>query len=268
MSSLCIVIRRQEYCQENLRFGSGQALLRFDMSEYMERHSVSRLIGSPPGYVGHEDGGELTEKVRRRPYSVVLFDEVEKAHEDVWNLLLQVLDDGRITDAQGRTVDFRNAVVIMTSNVGARHLTDPESKLGFRSEKGKEQAYREEAVMEALRKTFRPEFLNRVDETILFRPLEQKEMEEVARRMLARLSRRMGELGIALEVEEGAVSLLAKKGYDPKYGARPLRRAIRSAVEDPLAEEILHGALSAGDTAVLASEGEELRIRVELTAFT
>ena len=157
----------------------------------MERHSISRLIGSPPGYVGHEDGGELTEKVRRRPYCVVLFAEVAKAHEDVWNLLLQVLDDGRTTDAQGRTVDFRNAVVIMTSNVGARHLTDPESKLGFRTEK--EQTYREEAVMEALRKTFRPEFLNRVDETILFRPLEQKEMEEVARRMLAKLSHRMGE---------------------------------------------------------------------------
>ena len=218
--------------------------------------------------MGHEEGGELTEKVRRRPYSVVLFDEVEKAHEDVWNLLLQVLDDGRITDTQGRMVDFRNTVVIMTSNVGARHLTDPESKLGFRAEKGGEQAYREEAVMGALRKTFRPEFLNRVDETILFRPLEQKEMAEVARRMLGKLSRRMGELGIALEVEEKAVSLLAKKGYDPKYGARPLRRAIRTAVEDPLAEEILHGRISAGDTAVLASEGEELRIRAELTAFT
>ena len=261
-------VGKTELCKAlaEVLFGSEQALVRFDMSEYMERHSVSRLIGSPPGYVGHEDGGELTEKVRRRPYCVVLFDEVEKAHEDVWNLLLQVLDDGRITDAQGRTVDFCNAVVIMTSNVGARHLTDPESKLGFRTEK--EQTYREEAVMEALRKTFRPEFLNRVDETILFRPLEQKEMEEVARRMLAKLSHRMGELGIALEAEEGAVSLLAKKGYDPRYGARPLRRAIRSAVEDPLAEEILHGALSAGDTAVLASEGEELRIRVELTAFT
>ena len=260
-------VGKTELCKAlaEVLFGSEQALVRFDMSEYMERHSISRLIGSPPGYVGHEDGGELTEKVRRKPYSVVLFDEVEKAHEDVWNLLLQVLDDGRITDAQGRTVDFRNAVVIMTSNVGARHLTDPESKLGFRTEK--EQTYREEAVMEALRKTFRPEFLNRVDETILFRPLEQKEMEEVARRMLAKLSHRMGELGIALEAEEGAVSLLAKKGYDPRYGARPLRRAIRSAVEDPLAEEILHGALSAGDTAVLASEGEELRIRVELTAF-
>ena len=263
-------VGKTELCKAlaEVLFGSEQALLRFDMSEYMERHSISRLIGSPPGYVGHEDGGELTEKVRRRPYSVVLFDEVEKAHEDVWNLLLQVLDDGRITDTQGRMVDFRNTVVIMTSNVGARHLTDPESKLGFRAEKGGEQAYREEAVMEALRKTFRPEFLNRVDETILFRPLEQKEMEEVARRMLGKLSRRMGELGIALEVEEKAVSLLAKKGYDPKYGARPLRRAIRTAVEDPLAEEILHGRISAGDTAVLASEGEELRIRAELTAFT
>ena len=249
-------------------FGSEQALVRFDMSEYMERHSVSRLIGSPPGYVGHEDGGELTEKVRRRPYSVVLFDEVEKAHEDVWNLLLQVLDDGRITDAQGRRVDFCNAVVIMTSNVGARHLTDPESKLGFRAEKGKAQNFREEAVMEALRKTFRPEFLNRVDETILFRPLEQKEIEEVARRMLRELSRRMADLGIALEVEEGVVSLLAKRGYDPKYGARPLRRAIRAGVEDPLAEEILRGRISAGDTAVLALEGEELRIRAGLTAFT
>ena len=263
-------VGKTELCKAlaEVLFGSEQALVRFDMSEYMERHSVSRLIGSPPGYVGHEDGGELTEKVRRRPYSVVLFDEVEKAHEDVWNLLLQVLDDGRITDAQGRRVDFCNAVVIMTSNVGARHLTDPESKLGFRAEKGKAQNFREEAVMEALRKTFRPEFLNRVDETILFRPLEQKEIEEVARRMLRELSRRMADLGIALEVEEGVVSLLAKRGYDPKYGARPLRRAIRTGVEDPLAEEILRGRISAGDTAVLALEGEELRIRAGLTAFT
>ena len=263
-------VGKTELCKTlaEVLFGSEQALVRFDMSEYMERHSVSRLIGSPPGYVGHEDGGELTEKVRRRPYSVVLFDEVEKAHEDVWNLLLQVLDDGRITDARGRRVDFCNAVVIMTSNVGARHLTDPESKLGFRAEKETVQDFREEAVMEALRKTFRPEFLNRVDETILFRPLEQKEIEEVARRMLRELSRRMADLGIALEVEEGVVSLLAKRGYDPKYGARPLRRAIRAGVEDPLAEEILRGRISAGDTAVLALEGEELRIRAGLTAFT
>ena len=263
-------VGKTELCKAlaEVLFGSEQALMRFDMSEYMERHSVSRLIGSPPGYVGHEEGGELTEKVRRRPYCVVLFDEVEKAHEDVWNLLLQVLDDGRITDSQGRTVDFCNAVVIMTSNVGARHLTDPESRLGFRPEKGKEQEEREDAVMETLRKTFRPEFLNRVDETILFRPLKQEEMEEVARRMLRELSRRMADLGIALEVEERVVSLLAKRGYDPKYGARPLRRVIRAGVEDPLAEEILCGRLSAGDTAVLSLEGEELRVRTGLTAFT
>ena len=242
-------------------------MIRIDMSEYMERHTVSRLIGSPPGYVGHEEGGQLTEKVRRKPYSVILFDEIEKAHEDVWNILLQILDDGRITDSQGRTVDFKNAVIVMTSNIGAKALTASSGKLGFTSEDrdadpGAEQAFRQarETVLAELRQTFRPEFLNRIDDIIVFRALTEADIREVARRMLQTVSQRMEAMGLHLDASEEAVTELAKKGFDPKYGARPLRRAIQSKVEDAVAERMLDGTLQAGDTAKLTVEDETLKV--------
>ena len=259
-------VGKTELCKAlaEVLFEDEKALLRFDMSEYMERHTVSRLIGSPPGYVGHEEGGQLTEKVRRRPYSVVLFDEMEKAHEDVWNLMLQILDDGCITDAQGRTVDFRNTVIVMTGNVGAKGLSDPGTRLGFWP--GEKDRKGEEIVMEELKRTFRPEFLNRVDEIILFQSLTEEQLREVGRRMLTALSQRMADLGSALETEETAVAALAKAGFDPKNGARPLRRAIRTKVEDAIAEEVLAGNLRAGDTAVVTVEEEQVVIK--LPTFT
>ena len=263
-------VGKTELCKAlaEVLFGDEQALLRFDMSEYMERHTVSRLIGSPPGYVGYEEGGQLTEKVRRRPYSVVLFDEMEKAHEDIWNVLLQILDDGHIADAQGRRVDFRNTVIVMTSNVGAKRLTGPETKLGFAAGKNVDRLHRETAVMEELKQTFRPEFLNRVDETILFHALEEPEMREIARRMLRDLSQRMAEMGMALEVDEEAAALLSRKSYDPKYGARPLRRTIRTEVEDRLAEEMLQGRLKTGDTVRFTVEGEEFSLKTAISSIT
>jgi ATP-dependent Clp protease ATP-binding subunit ClpC len=231
----------------------------------MERHTVSRLIGSPPGYVGHEEGGQLTEKVRRKPYSVVLFDEIEKAHEDVWNILLQILDDGRITDSQGRTVDFKNTVIVMTSNIGAKSLTSVTAKLGFAAEEqgsdpDAEQKFQQakETVMAELRQTFRPEFLNRIDDIIVFRSLTESDIQEVARRMLKTVSARMETMGIHLDASDEAVAQLAKEGYDPKYGARPLRRAIQSKVEDAVAERMLEGTLKEGDTAKLTVEDEKL----------
>ncbi|MBQ3103773.1 MAG: ATP-dependent Clp protease ATP-binding subunit [Oscillospiraceae bacterium] len=236
-------------------FGDENAMVRIDMSEYMERHAVSRLIGSPPGYVGHEEGGQLTEKVRRHPYSVVLFDEIEKAHEDVWNILLQILEDGRITDSQGRTVDFKNTVIIMTSNVGAKNITSVQRSLGFAAEENAETDEEKrfervnEAVMTDLRRTFRPEFLNRIDETIVFRQLTEDNICEIARRMLRLTAKRMEEMGVKLEVEEDAVRELAKNGFDPVYGARPLRRAIQNRVEDAVAEQMLEGRLQSGSTA-------------------
>ena len=259
-------VGKTELCKAlaEVLFGDEKALIRFDMSEYMERHTVSRLIGSPPGYVGHEEGGQLTEKVRRRPYSVVLFDEMEKAHEDVWNLMLQILDDGCITDAQGRAVDFRNTVIVMTGNVGAKGLSDPGTRLGFWP--GEKDRKGEEIVMEELKRTFRPEFLNRVDEIILFQSLTEEQLREVGRRMLTALSQRMADLGIALETEETAVAALARAGVDPKNGARPLRRAIRTKVEDAIAEEVLAGKLRAGDTAVVTVEEEQVVIK--LPTFT
>lgn len=240
-------------------------MIRIDMSEYMERHTVSRLVGSPPGYVGHDEGGQLTEKVRRKPYSVVLFDEIEKAHEDVWNILLQILDDGRITDSQGRTVDFKNTVIVMTSNIGAKVLTNAGAKLG--SDAGEKEdgadadkAYEEakEAVMGELRRTFRPEFLNRIDDIIVFRALTEQDIEEVARRLLKTVADRMESMGIHLEASDEAVKELAREGFDPQYGARPLRRAIQSKVEDAVAEKMLDGTLKTGDTAKLAVEDGKL----------
>ena len=259
-------VGKTELCKSlaEAMFGDENAMIRIDMSEYMERHTVSRLIGSPPGYVGHEDGGQLTEKVRRKPYSVVLFDEIEKAHEDVWNILLQILDDGRITDSQGRTVDFKNAVIVMTSNIGAKALTAAGAKLGFSAEENHdpdaEKAFEraKETVMGELRQTFRPEFLNRIDDIIVFRALSEEDIREVARRMLRTVSARMETMGIHLDASDEAVAELAKEGFDPKYGARPLRRAIQSKVEDAVAEKMLDGTLKAGDTARLTVEDDKL----------
>ena len=246
-------------------FGDEQALIRVDMSEYMERHSVSRLIGSPPGYVGHEEGGQLTEKVRRKPYSVVLFDEIEKAHEDVWNILLQILEDGVVTDAQGHKVDFRNTAVIMTSNIGAKSITAAGTPLGFAPEEQKSAdaqfAAVKAAVIAELRRTFRPEFLNRVDEMIVFRRLSREDCAEIARRLLAQTVSRAAALGITLEANEECAVSLAERGYDVSYGARPLRRLIRGEVEDALATCLLDGTLASGDTAVLAVENGTLCVR-------
>ena len=259
-------VGKTELCKSlaEAMFGDENAMIRIDMSEYMERHTVSRLIGSPPGYVGHDEGGQLTEKVRRKPYSVVLFDEIEKAHEDVWNVLLQILDDGRITDSQGRTVDFKNTVIVMTSNIGAKALTAAGAKLGFNTEEHRdpdaEQAFAraKETVMDELRQTFRPEFLNRIDDIIVFRALTQADIQEVARRMLRTVSARMETMGIHLDASDEAVAELAKEGFDPKYGARPLRRAIQSKVEDAVAEKMLDGTLQNGDTARLTVENDQL----------
>ena len=237
-------------------FNSEDALLSFDMSEYMEKHTVSRLVGSPPGYVGHEEGGQLTEKVRRKPYSVVLFDEIEKAHEDVWNILLQILEDGIVTDSQGRRVDFKNTIIVMTSNVGAKNITAAEKPLGFDgsdpdAQKDEAQSFARirEAVMTELRQTFRPEFLNRIDEIIVFRQLTEDNIRQIARRMLDVTGARMAQQGITLAADDDAVAELARDGFDPQYGARPLRRAIQNMVEDAVAEKMLEGELKSGDTA-------------------
>jgi ATP-dependent Clp protease ATP-binding subunit ClpC len=233
-------------------FGDEDAMLRLDMSEYMEKHTVSKLIGSPPGYVGYDEGGQLTEKVRRRPYSVILFDEIEKAHEDVYNILLQIMEDGILTDSQGRRVDFKNAIVVMTSNVGAKNLTEKRTKLGFELSDNKptdEIATMEElreAVMGDLRKTFKPEFLNRVDDIIVFHQLTRENIKEISYKMIEVVAARMADLEIYLSADDSAVSLLADKGFDPVYGARPLRRAIQSAIEDAAAEKILDGSLQKG----------------------
>ena len=251
-------------------FGDENAMVRIDMSEYMEKHTVSRLIGSPPGYVGHEEGGQLTEKVRRKPYSVVLFDEIEKAHEDVWNILLQILEDGIVTDSQGRRVDFKNTVIVMTSNVGAKNITAAEAKLGFDGKEKDEKETEEarfarirEAVMADLKRTFRPEFLNRIDEIIVFRQLTQENIVEIARRMLAVTGGRMAQQGITLQADDDAVTELARDGFDPQYGARPLRRAIQSMVEDAVAEQMLEGKLRSGDTARIRLRDGKVVIEAE-----
>lgn len=230
-------------------FGDEENLIRIDMSEYMEKFAVSRLVGSPPGYVGYEEGGQLTEAIRRKPYSVVLFDEIEKAHPDVFNILLQLLDDGRLTDAQGRTVDFRNAVIIMTSNVGAQHIKK-EGGLGFRREINDEERHKEmkERILNELQRNFRPEFLNRIDETIVFRSLSEVELKQIVDLMLRELRDRLAERQIQLEVTEGAKEHLLKEGYDLMYGARPLRRVIQRLIENELSEKILMGEFKDGDT--------------------
>ncbi len=228
-------------------YGDREALIRLDMSEYMEKHAVSKLIGSPPGYVGYGEGGQLTERVRRRPWSVVLFDEIEKAHEDVYNLLLQIMEDGRLTDSSGRRADFRSTIVVMTSNIGAKAITENRPALGFCSGSANGDAAVREEVMTQLRQTFRPEFLNRVDDTIVFRRLGREDVLKIARGMTDAVCGRMQALGVELHVGDEALSLLAERGFDPAYGARPLRRQISSLLEDPAADAILSGRVSAGD---------------------
>ena len=252
-------------------FGNEGDMIRIDMSEYMEKHTVSRLVGSPPGYVGHEEGGQLTEKVRRKPYSVVLFDEIEKAHEDVWNILLQILEDGIVTDSQGRRVDFKNTIIVMTSNVGARNITAADKPLGFdgREADTDESARFErikQAVMEELRRTFKPEFLNRIDETIVFRQLTEEDIRRIAQRMLEITGKRMAQQNITLLADEEAVATLAKDGFDPQYGARPLRRAIQNEVEDAVAEQMLEGKLLSGDTARICLRDGKVSIEKEVPA--
>lgn len=241
-------------------FGDENAMLRLDMSEYMEKHTVSKLIGSPPGYVGFEEGGQLTEKVRKKPYSVVLFDEIEKAHPDVFNMLLQILEDGRLTDSQGRTVDFKNTVIIMTSNVGARMITEKQKALGFASDENeKEQDSKDirELVMGELRNVFRPEFLNRVDDIIVFNKLTQDEIKQIAIKMLDTLAKRLEKLDIRITFTDEAVTAIADKGFDENYGARPLRRAIQSEIEDALSEKMLEGIVNENSNVVCSySDGK------------
>lgn len=240
-------------------FGDEDAMIRIDMSEYMERHSVSRLVGAPPGYVGYEEAGQLTEKVRRKPYSVVLFDEIEKAHPEVFNILLQVLEDGRLTDSKGRTVDFRNTVVIMTSNVGAQQI-QRESSIGFRVTTSEADAYQamKDKVIEELKRTFRPEFLNRIDEIIVFHALNRGHIAQIIDIMLKDLIQQLQEKRITLEITDAAKELVAGAGYDPDFGARPLRRAIQKMIENPLAELILQGKFKDGDTIHIDTKDGEL----------
>ena len=241
-------------------FGNEEAMLRFDMSEYMERHEVAKLIGAPPGYVGYESGGKLTEMVRRKPYSVVLFDEIEKAHPDLFNLLLQVLEDGHVTDGQGHRVDFRNAVIIMTSNIGAESLVKGQS-LGFGIDHGESGKQREHDwqrmksnILDAVKKVFRPEFLNRIDDIVVFKPLEKEELLQITEVMLKDVVRRAADQDVALSIGEEACQLLLREGFDPKYGARPLRRTIQKMVEDKLADMLLEGAIVSGDRVSLDIE--------------
>jgi ATP-dependent Clp protease ATP-binding subunit ClpB len=230
-------------------------MIRIDMSEYMEKHAVARLIGAPPGYVGYEEGGQLSETVRRRPYAVVLFDEIEKAHHDVFNVLLQVLDDGRLTDGQGRTVDFKNTIIIMTSNIGSPIIQEY-----FEAERltAKDKAEMEERVKTELRGHFRPEFLNRVDDIIIFHRLDEKQITQIVDIQLDRVAKRLAQQHFTLTVEKPAKQLLARQGYDPQFGARPLKRTIQELLLDPLAQRILSGEFKAGDNIRVTIQGDEI----------
>jgi ATP-dependent Clp protease ATP-binding subunit ClpB len=235
-------------------FDSEENIVRLDMSEYQERHTVSRLMGAPPGYVGYEEGGQLTEAVRRKPYSVILFDEIEKAHPDVFNTLLQILDDGRLTDAQGRTVNFRNTVIIMTSNIGSLFLLDGVTDTGEIREDARER------VMGELRTQFRPEFLNRVDEIVLFKPLTLLEIERIVDLQIADVGARLADRRLDLRLSDAARELIAREGYDPVYGARPLRRFIQREVETRIGRALLSGEISEGDVITVDAEGDELLV--------
>ena len=254
-------VGKTELCKalSEVMFGTKQAMIRLDMSEYMEKHSVAKLIGAPPGYVGFDEGGQLTEQIRRKPYSVVLFDEIEKAHPDVCNLLLQVLEDGRLTDAQGRTADFKNAVVIMTSNVGATAHT-PTAPLGFSSQTAKQETEEKARALakKALKNTFRPEFLNRIDEIIVFERLSEESLREIARLMLKEIQKRSQEIGISLHFTDEAIGYIAKAGQDPLFGARPIRRTVTHLVEDGLSQEILEGNIQQGDEVLVDAKQEKI----------
>ncbi len=242
-------------------FGDESAMIRLDMSEYMEKHTVSRLVGSPPGYVGYDEGGQLTEKVRRKPYSVVLFDEIEKAHPDVFNMLLQILDDGILTDSQGRKVDFKNCIIIMTSNVGAKLISNSGgNSLGFGNSESNTMSQKDihDAVMSELKKCFRPEFLNRVDDIIVFEQLKKDDIKEIAKRMLSTLSKRVADMEISIDFDDSIIEHISDAGFDPVYGARPLRRAIQSEIEDKLSEEMLDGKITAGNKYVCRYENDEV----------
>ena len=242
-------------------FGDEDALIQLDMSEYMEKHTVSRLIGSPPGYVGYEEGGQLTEAVRRKPFSVILFDEIEKAHPDVFNTLLQILEDGRLTDSQGRTVDFKNTIIIMTSNLGTRDIAKGIGGIGFAFEKaGGTDSYdrMRSNVMEELKRQFRPEFLNRIDEVIVFHTLTQEDVKQIVDLMMKRVEEQLKSKDIDIELTDAARTLLALRGYDQTLGARPLRRTIQRLVEDPLAEKLLYKEFRAGETVVVDATDDEI----------
>ena len=248
-------------------FGDENAMIRLDMSEYMEKHSVSKLVGSPPGYVGYDEGGQLTQAVRTKPYSVILFDEIEKAHPDVFNMLLQVLEDGRLTDSKGRTVDFKNTIIIMTSNVGAHEIAT--NKIGFAKEddtdmeKLKEYDEMKERMMEALKNTFRPEFINRIDDIIVFHKLTEKDTQQIAELMLGSVAKRLHDREIDLTYTKDAAKLMAKDGMSDQYGARPLRRMIQQTVEDKLSEEILSGKISIGDKVKMFVENGDVAFKKE-----
>jgi ATP-dependent Clp protease ATP-binding subunit ClpB len=239
-------------------FDDESAMIRIDMSEYMEKHTVARLIGAPPGYVGYEEGGQLSEAVRRKPYSVILFDEIEKAHSDVFNVLLQVLDDGRLTDGQGRTVDFKNTIIIMTSNIGSPIIQEyfNAGNLG-----PKDHAEMERLVRTELRSHFRPEFLNRVDDIIIFHSLDEKQLSEIVEIQLNRLAKRLAQQQLTLEVDRSAKQLIAKEGYDPQFGARPLKRAIQDLILDPLANKLLVGDFKPGDRIKVQAHDSELQFK-------
>ncbi len=249
----------------DVMFGDENAMIRVDMSEYMEKHSVSKMIGSPPGYVGYDEGGQLTEKIRRRPYSVVLFDEIEKAHPDVFNILLQILEDGILTDAQGRRVDFKNTVIIMTSNVGAGAIVEPK-KLGFTANSDSAEDKTKSDVMDALKRTFKPEFLNRVDEIIVFNKLSDENIRDIAKIMLGEVEGRINSLGMTIEFAPEVIASLAKEGFDPVYGARPLRRAIIRRVEDSFSEAMLRGDVKAGDRVECVLEDGKIAYKVKEAA--
>jgi ATP-dependent Clp protease ATP-binding subunit ClpC len=242
-------------------FGDQDALIQVDMSEYMEKHAVSRLVGSPPGYIGYDEGGQLTEQVRRKPYSVVLLDEVEKAHPEVFNILLQILEDGRLTDAQGRQVDFRNTIVIMTSNIGAATISR-NTPLGFSvaDETGLSYDDMKSRIMGELRRVFRPELLNRIDEVIVFHKLTKEEITQIVDLLLVRLMKQVAEHGVTLQLTDAAKDLLVEQGYDPTMGARPLRRAIQRLIEDPLADQVLKGGMEEGSTIVVDRDGEAMKL--------
>ncbi|MCA1628729.1 MAG: AAA family ATPase, partial [Acidobacteria bacterium] len=236
-------------------FDDERSMIRLDMSEYMEKHAVARMIGAPPGYVGYEEGGQLTEAVRRRPYSVVLFDEIEKAHPDVFNVLLQILDDGRLTDSKGRTVDFKNTVLIMTSNLGSREIQAV----------GDDEKQVREAVTQVLREQFKPEFLNRIDDIVIFHQLSREQIGEIIEVQLERLRRMLAERHITLTLDDAARALLAREGYDPLYGARPLKRAIQTLIQNPLASKLLRGEIAPGQTVQVSADGDEMRFNTAVS---